>query len=99
MTSLRAVLVALGLGGVLALSAPAHADDQSFIDRFLGEGIGNGRMTPMTAVDMGHAMCAELHSGAAPAQAARLPRGRNIDGVRMVQLAQQEICPDTLGAA
>lgn len=91
----RAIAAALGVI-TIALAAPAHADDQSYLDALHSNNVGVGIMNPPTVVALGHFMCDQMRQGMSPADAAQLPRGPFIDGMGIVVAAQRNICPDTL---
>jgi Protein of unknown function (DUF732) len=96
-----ALVAGLVVGGVV-LSAPAHADDQSYLNYLGQNGIGTSLMNPPTTVALGRIMCDDIRSGMSPADAARLPGGPlaglipGLDGAGIVAAAQHELCPDTL---
>lgn len=93
--NLHAALVpaAVVLGVIVA--APAHADDQTYLD-YLGDNhIATGLMNDGTKVGLGHILCDQIRGGMSPELAAQQPRG-GVDGHGVVDAAQHELCPDTL---
>lgn len=81
----------------VAVAAPAHADDQSYI-RFLNDhGIGIGVNSPAIQLQAGRMVCDNLRAGADPRAGMNfLDRGLVPDAA--VDTAQHELCPDTLPA-
>jgi hypothetical protein len=75
----RATCVAtatLAIGAAVAgigFAAPAHADDQSFLNDLAQNHIGTGGLTDPLAV--GRFICVRLRDGLSPAEAAHLCRG------------------------
>ena len=94
---------------VLALlgSAPAHADDASYLAALDANGVFRSG-PPNARLSAGHRFCAELRGGATPEQvAANFPRRPSFGGPSMVDdlqsnlrpvinIAQHELCPETL---
>jgi hypothetical protein len=96
LASMAAGLVVCGVG----LSAPAHADDQSFLNYIHQNNIGTFGMSDPLTVSVGRIMCDDIRGGMSPADAAALPAGGmplpDLDGPGIVAGAQHELCPDTL---
>ncbi len=81
----------------LLITAPAHADDQSFLNYLEAHGQSTTQFpySPGKFIMIGHMICDNLHHGADP-----LAGGSFIDrgtwGPVGVDAAQHELCPDTL---
>jgi len=76
----------------LALAAPAQADEQSYLDYLRDHHYATGNFwlwNPQTQIDTGYKYCGMIRSGT-PASSFRLDP-------LMVEAAQHELCPDTLG--
>ncbi|MBS9535533.1 DUF732 domain-containing protein [Mycobacterium sp. M1] len=98
-----------GLGVVTLLgSATAHADDASYLAALDAQGVFRSG-PPNARLSAGHRFCNELRSGATPDQVANAyVRRPSFGGPSMVDdltvnlrqvidIAQHEICPETLG--
>lgn len=108
---LKRAVVAAGLttlAPLLAVPAPAHADDASYLAALDAHGVFRSG-TPGARLSAGNKFCAELRSGATPDQIAAQYRSlptfgapSMIDDLRgslhpVIDIAQHELCPDTLG--
>lgn len=104
---LRAVVIAGVAAGALLGSAPAHADDASYLAALDANGVFRSG-PPNARLSAGHKFCNELRSGATPDQiVATFPRRPSFGGPSMVDdlqsnlppvinIAQHELCPETL---
>ena len=91
----------------LLSSAPAHADDASYLAALDAQGVFRSG-PPNARLSAGHKFCNELRSGATPDQVAdSYVRQPSFGGPSMVDdltvnlrsvidIAQHELCPDTL---
>ncbi|MGE2726592.1 DUF732 domain-containing protein [Mycolicibacterium pulveris] len=78
----------------LAPVAPAHADDESYLDKLRATGV----VIPLPAgslVQRGHVVCDFLHRGLRPEneESRYFP---TVGMPQLIQAAQSELCPDTL---
>jgi Protein of unknown function (DUF732) len=81
-----------------AFATPAHADDQSYLDYIRSHGVPV--LYAPHYVGLGYQVCAQLHAGMSPADAAnQFGIGGQIWGPQLVYGAQHELCPDTLPAS
>lgn len=72
----------------LAVAAPAHASDESYMDALAKKGVFPTWTTPASAiVEAGHTICA---TGSA---AGTVLAAADMLGVPVVQVARQELCP------
>ena len=102
-----AVFAAAGATALLG-SAPAHADDASYLAALDANGVFRSG-PPNARLSAGHRFCSELRNGETPDQvAANFPRRPSFGGPSMVDdltvnlrpvidIAQHELCPETLG--
>lgn len=102
-----AVVVGAAAAAVLG-GATAHADDASYLAALDANGVFRSG-PPNARLSAGHRFCDQLRSGATPDQIiATFPRRPSFGGPSMVDdlagslrpvidIAQHEICPDTLG--
>jgi hypothetical protein len=90
-------VVSAAVATALMVAAPAHADDQSFLNYLEAHGQSTTQwpMSPGKLVMVGHMTCTNLHSGADPL-AGSSPIDRATWGPIGVEAAQHELCPDTL---
>lgn len=99
----------LGVAAVALLgSAPAHADDASYIAALDAAGVFKSG-PPNARLSAGHRFCSQLRNGETPDQiVAGFPRRPSFGGPSMVDdlqsnprpvidIAQRELCPETLG--
>ena len=90
-------LVSAAVAGALMAAAPAHADDQSFLNYLEAHGQSTTAwpFSPGKLVMFGQMICTNIRSGADP-----LPEATAIDRSTWlpitVEAAQHELCPDTL---
>lgn len=93
-SALAVAAVVLGLG----VAAPAHADDQSFLDSFHSSGAYNAYWKDAQLLTLGHGACTELRTtNKTPQQVASdIPQlSLSLDQQALVTTAQHELCPDT----
>jgi hypothetical protein len=64
---LLAVAAAVATAAGVALAAPAHADDASYLDALHRSGINWLPWMQGSEISSGHIMCSELRSGSRPA--------------------------------
>ena len=88
-------LAALCMAVSLALAAPAHADDQSFLAYFQAHGPATP-YAPAKLITGGHMICTNLHNGADPMEGVGAPWFLAGFGPAIVDAAQHELCPETL---
>ena len=108
---LGAILAATIVAGTLSAPAPApaHADDASYLAALDARGVFRSG-TPDARLSAGHKFCNQLRNGATPNEivATESPRLRTfgapsmVDDLRVnmpqvIEIARQEICPETLG--
>lgn len=102
---------AAGLAGAVAMvvlgSAPAHADDASYLAALDANGVFRSG-PPNARLSAGHKFCNELRAGSTPDQVvSNYVRRPSFGGPSMVDdltnnlrpvidIAQHELCPDTL---
>ena len=90
-------LVSAAFVGALTVAAPAHADDQSFLNYLEthGQTTTAWPFNPGKLVVFGQMICTNIRSGADP-----LPEATAIDRSTWlpitVEAAKHELCPDTL---
>jgi Protein of unknown function (DUF732) len=94
---IRTLLAAGLIATPFVLAAPAHADDQSFLNYLEAHGQSTTAWpySPGKFVMVGQMICTNLHSGADPLAGAS-PIDRATWGPIGVEAAQHELCPDTL---
>lgn len=100
-TIFTAVVVVLGA----IFAAPAHADSRSFLDRVHANGLPDrygffGNMGDSETLMIGNMTCDGIRAGIPPDQA--MPKSTwDTAGLRpmLIEAAQHELCPDTLGGA
>ena len=80
----------------VALAAPAHADDQSYIRYLNDNGIAIGVNSPAIQLQAGRMVCDNLRAGADP-RAGMNVFDRALVPDPAVDAAQHQLCPDTLG--
>lgn len=91
------IATAIGLAVAALLGAPhAQADANSFLQYIQDHHINVGISNPSKQLWMGNTACQELHQGRTPDQIASTPTLFDVRGI--VDAAQHELCPDTLGA-
>lgn len=89
----------VSLAAALAFAAPAHADDAGYLDYVRSHGVPYSNLNPAGVLGEGYEMCAQMHEGMSPQDAANQYGG--IDRIwtpAIVYAAQHELCPDTLPA-
>lgn len=89
--------IAASAAVLVVTAAPAHADDQSYLNYLTAHGQSTTAwpMSPAQFVILGHGICTNLHAGADPL-AGTSPIERVTWGPAAVDAAQHELCPDTL---
>ena len=93
---LELLLAATGIAAVIAAAAPAHADDQAFLDDVARAGVMLGG-TPAGELQVGRMTCDNLHHGMSPdAAAGQFGMVSGTWGPAIVSAAQRDLCPDTL---
>jgi hypothetical protein len=97
-----AIIAAASAATILAVAAPARADDIPDYSAFLNDVRAAGK-TPLTdqkLIDAGNLICDSLRSGEDPVDVDKdvkqgLPRISEAQRVLLVHAAQDDICPDT----
>lgn len=92
-------MVAAAIVTAIAVAAPAHADDASYLEYLRSHGQNVSAYVPANTdwVTAGHFACARLRDGETPAQAANhSPHPFRENGPLVVEAAQHELCPDQL---
>jgi hypothetical protein len=82
------------VAAAVAFAAPAHADDQSYLQYLNDHGTRVMAFNDATKVAYGYQACGMLRNGMSPdaiAGASPISDGRGI-----AEAAQRELCPDTL---
>lgn len=94
--TLAAVVAALAVAATPP--APAHADDQGFLDYLESHGFQYTPSvdTPAKAVQFGRNICASLHLGGSAGPQTTWKTAGSATGI-LLDAAQQQLCPDTLG--
>lgn len=105
----RTLVVVSLAGGTLLAGAPAHADDGGFLAALDARGVYRSG-TPDARLAAGRKFCAELRGGSTPdeivgryqANLRTFGAPSTVDDLRvslrpMIDIAQHELCPDTLG--
>jgi hypothetical protein len=93
------IRIAFVIGAALiATASPAHADDQSYLDGLAAAGV---MINPMNSqaflLQRGDSACRLLHARVPPDQVAgQLGFNGWMWNQRIVEVAQRELCPDTL---
>lgn len=77
----------------LLVAAPAHADDQSYLNDLNQNHIATWPINDPVA--MGHFICTQIRGGMSPADATQMT-GPPVDMPGIVATAQHNLCPDTL---
>jgi len=75
----------------LVLAGPAHADDTSYLER-----VGPGPYGAPAQLGLGRYVCDQLHGGT-PVEAVHGPTPWTPTSPEVIDAAQHELCPDTLG--
>jgi hypothetical protein len=93
----RLVATVLMIPALLAMAAPAHADGDSYI-RYLND---HGTFVPgindAVRISRGSQVCTSLHNGMTPQQVLDANPIVYFDLRGVIDAAQHELCPDTLG--
>ncbi|OCB41882.1 hypothetical protein A5677_00475 [Mycobacterium malmoense] len=88
-------LVLMAVGTALQLAARAHADENSYLDDLRARGIPF--LIPAQAVSDGYRVCRDLREGQSPQLVAQtFGLYYNLVGPQIVDIAQHDLCPDTL---
>jgi Protein of unknown function (DUF732) len=90
---LRGAAAAIAAVALLS-TAPAHADDQSYLDGLRAHGAPLKPWTEGEWVSEGHKMCNELRHGVSPANVAA--EVTQTDPAMFMDVLQHQLCPDTL---
>jgi Protein of unknown function (DUF732) len=97
MIILRWPATVLMIAAALATAAPAHADGDSYI-RYLND---HGTFVPgindAVRISRGSQVCTSLHNGMTPQQIIDANPIVYFDLRGVIDAAQHELCPDTLG--
>lgn len=90
-----AALLAASLGFATFCATKAHADEGSYLADIRAHGIP--MLIPAQAVSDGYRVCREIREGESPATAAQtFGIYYNVVGPQIVDIAQRNLCPDTL---
>lgn len=79
------------------MSAPAHADANSYLAYLAAHGTNTSLWPDTRKVDSGERLCGMLHSGMSPGQILGSSGFHVVDAQGILDAAQHELCPDTLG--
>jgi hypothetical protein len=83
------------LAAALTLAAPAHADEQSYIDYLSSHGVPTWNRA--AALGDGYRICAQIREGMSPDDAVNQSFGFDrLWSPATVYAAQHELCPNTL---
>jgi hypothetical protein len=83
------------LAAALTLAAPAHADEQGYIDYLNSHGVPT--VIRSAALGDGYKICAQIHEGMSPDDAINQYFGFDrLWSPTTVYAAQHELCPNTL---
>jgi len=97
MNIVRSSATVLIISAALATAAPAHADGDSYI-RYLND---HGTFVPgindAVRISRGSQVCTSLHNGMTPQQIIDSNPIVYFDLRGVIDAAQHELCPDTLG--
>lgn len=92
---LAAVGAAASLGVMVLGAGPAHADEGSYLADLSAHNIPV--LIPASAVSDGFRVCSQLRAGMSPATASQtFGPYYNVVGPQIVDIAQHDLCPDTL---
>ncbi|TVS88780.1 DUF732 domain-containing protein [Mycobacterium helveticum] len=94
----RMLPTAIAIVGAATITAapPAHADESNFIPDLQARGVPIiGFNAPQVMTGRGYTICAQLRNGESPETAAG-EFGLYFWGPTLVEVAQQDLCPDTL---
>lgn len=97
--TVRTITTLLGAAAIaiaVATAAPARADDQSFLADLRDHGVPI-ITSPAQMIGGGYTVCAEMRNGMSPEIGAQQWGVLNGWGPVIVDAAQHELCPDTLG--
>ena len=90
---------AAAAGLLLGTAGAASADDQSMVEHARANGVPNNWLIPdLGLIQMGHAICDLLHGGT-PIESIQYTGYTGLFRDQIVDAAQHELCPDTLGGA
>jgi Protein of unknown function (DUF732) len=81
----------------LAIAAPAHADGDSYIRYLNDHGIFVPGINDAVRISRGAKVCTDLHNGMTPQQEIDANPIVYFDLRGVIDAAQHELCPDTLG--
>ncbi len=80
---------------VLTIAAPAHADDQSYLNELRADGVQI--IDPTETLARGYSLCGALHNGMSHDTASNYGFGwAHMWGPQLLDAAQHNLCPDTL---
>lgn len=99
LTKTASVIGATGAAAAIALvgAAPAHADNQSYLDYIKSRGQNMLPIAEGPLVAAGHRACGYLHKGESPEQVAQHFLDPSLTpGDVVVDAARHELCPDKL---
>ncbi len=106
---IRKILATAAAAAALALAAPAHADEDGYLNYLreknwtgqymLGQPILQGVVvSPENAIAAGRNVCNQLHTGLSRVEIlAAVPASHAGNQSILIDAAQHELCPDTLG--
>lgn len=90
-----ATILTASLGFATFCADKAHADEGAYLAELQAHGIPF--LMPAKAVSDGYRVCAEIRAGESPATAAQtFGIYYNVVGGQIVDIAQRNLCPDTL---
>ncbi|EFG77112.1 hypothetical protein HMPREF0591_2980 [Mycobacterium parascrofulaceum ATCC BAA-614] len=94
-TLLAATVIACSATAATVVAAPAHADENSYLADLQARGVPF--LIPAKAVSDGYRVCSEIRAGESPQTAAQtFGIYYNALGPTIVDIAQHDLCPDTL---
>lgn len=96
MTARNWLTPVLMISTALVLSAPAHADGDSFIQYINDHGIFDPGINDAVRISRGTQVCVQLHNGMTPQNIVDANPLPIFDLRGVIDAAQHELCPDTL---
>jgi hypothetical protein len=90
-------VTALIISAAFAMAAPAHADGDSYIRCLNDHGTFVPGINDAARISRGATVCTDLHNGMTPQQEIDANPIVYFDLRGVIDAAQQELCPDTLG--
>jgi hypothetical protein len=92
---LRLIALLSVAGGALIGASPAHADEGSYLAELSAHGIPV--LIPAQAISDGFRVCGQIRQGMSPQTASQtFGLYYNVGGPQIVDIAQHQLCPDTL---